>query len=148
MRFFSWVLFAPLFFSFSCSKQSSWSGKARELDRFSLELVKELQVITTQKELEEHKEILKNLFQLFVRQMIDLDQDRRSNGFDKEVRAQLFHLKELEKELQRVQKIEGCKEIIEICQREALHLLDSYDRKLQRSDPFEAFQKKHSPFLR
>lgn len=148
MRFFSWVLFAPLFFFFSCSKQSSWSVKAREIDQFSLELVKELKSVTSQKELEEHREILKNLFHLFVRQMIGLDQDRRSNGFDKEVRAQLFHLKELEKELQRIQKIEGCKEIIEICQRDALHLLDAYDRKLQRMDPFEAFQKKHSPFLR
>jgi hypothetical protein len=148
MRFFSWVLFAPLFFSFSCSKQSSWSNKARELDRFSIELVKELQEVHSQRDLEERKDQIKNLFQLFVRQMIDLDRDRRSNGFDKEVRTQLFHLKELEKELHRVQKIAGCKEMIEICQRDALHLLDSYDRKLQRIDPFEAFQKKHSPFLR
>lgn len=148
MRFFSWVLFAPLFFSFSCSKPRSWSNKARELDRFSSELVKELKGVTNQKDLEEHKEVLKNLFQLFVRQMIDLDQDRRSNGFDKEVRSQLYHLKELEKELLRVQKISGCKEIIESCQRDALHQLDAYDRRLQRIDPFEAFQKKHSPLLR
>lgn len=148
MRFFYWLLLAPLFFSVSCSKQSSWSTKAIELNRFSIELVKELKGVTNQKELEEHKEVLKNLFQLFVRQMIELDQDRRSNGFDKEVRSQLYHLKELEKELQRVQKIAGCKEIIESCQRDALHLLDAYDRKLQRIDPFEAFQKKHSPLLR
>ncbi|MBU6149186.1 MAG: hypothetical protein KGQ54_03225 [Verrucomicrobia bacterium] len=148
MRFFSWLFLVSFFVCFSCSRQSAWSSKALELDRFCVDLVNELQEVQSQKDLEERKDQIKNLFQPLVQKMIDLDRERRSHGFDKEVRQRLVHLKQLGKELKRIQMIAGCKEIIENCQRDALHLLDSYDRKLQRVDPFITFKKNYSSLLR
>jgi hypothetical protein len=140
MRCFFHFLFI-LFSFFSCTKQD-WQKDALKVDRVASQIVHELAQVDSKDTLLERQEKLKNLFHQFTICLCDADKSRRQLGYDKVFSLSLVFLQKMQEETQRVQEIQGCKEILESMQKEGLHYLDAYDRKLQRIDPFLGFEKK------
>lgn len=146
MRFFS-SLCCVSFFLASCS-QDDWEKKAAEVESRAHSIFLELKGVNSRENLEEKQDRLKNLFHLFVVSLCEADASRRAKGYNGDFSMSLHECKSLQTEVYRILSIEGCKEILQICQREALHFLDAYDRKHQRQDPFSLLEKKGHRVLR
>ncbi len=146
MRFFSFLCCLP-FFLVSCS-QNNWAKKASEVESRAHTIFLELKGVDSKESLEEKQDRLKNLFHLFVVSLCEADANRRAYGYNGDFSMSLYQCKNLQSEVYRILSIEGCKEILQICQRDALHFLDAYDRKHQRQDPFSLLEKKGHRVLR
>jgi hypothetical protein len=146
MQFFSSICFLFLLLT-SCGSQN-WEKKALRVDATAHLIQEELHGVNDKEALLEKQERLKNLFSELILFLCEADAVRRERGYDGVFSLSLKECRNLQNELNRIQLIEGCKEIIENCQRDALHFLDAYDRKHQRQDPFLMFQKKGTRILR
>jgi hypothetical protein len=146
MQFFSSICFLFLLLT-SCGSQK-WEKKALRVDATAHLIQEELHGVNDKEALLEKQERLKNLFSELILFLCEADAVRRERGYDGVFSLSLKECRNLQNELNRIQLIEGCKEIIENCQRDALHFLDAYDRKHQRQDPFLMFQKKGTRILR
>jgi hypothetical protein len=146
MQFFSSICFLFLLLT-SCGSQN-WEKKALRVDATAHLILEELKGVNDKEALVEKQERLKNLFSEWILFLCEADAVRRERGYDGVFSLSLKECRNLQNELNRIQLIEGCKEIIENCQRDALHFLDAYDRKHQRQDPFLMFQKKGTRILR
>lgn len=146
LRFFNSFYFFSLFLV-SCS-QESWEKKALEIESVAKEIYLELKEVDTKEILLQKQDRLKSLFSLFASLLCQADATRRKKGYNGNFSLKLYYCKNLQSQVDRVSLVVGCKEILEICQRDALHFLDAYDRKHQRQDPFSLFERKGNRVLR
>ncbi|MFZ4773106.1 MAG: hypothetical protein ACOYK9_03860 [Chlamydiia bacterium] len=148
MRFFFFLCwFVGIGFLPSCNS-SSWQGLAFEVNGLSKTIVEELKEVESKKDFTERQEKIRQQFIDLVDKVILADQARRKTGYERKIAIQLYNMPLLQEEINRVKNIDGCKEILETLQRDALHKLDAYDRKLQRMEPFAPFQQKESKLRR
>ena len=143
MQIFSRFLYVGTILLFFSCNGNSWKSQALEVNAQSKTIVEELQTIECKKDFTERQEKVRQLFIGLVDKIILADQLRRQQGCNSKIGSQLLAIPLLQEEIERVKSLEGCKEILELVQRDALHKLDSYDRKLQRIEPFTAYQ--HPP---
>lgn len=144
MRFWLQIIgWIGLIFFVSCAPHTK-EEVSQKVDRTMSKIIEHLSLVNSKEAFQERAKEIRSEFNQLVELLILFDQLPSNEGYLKHSMKGTL----LEKELNRVRKIEGVLPLLEEAQRDALHKLDRYDKTNRlKKDQFQAFSERRSKFL-
>lgn len=135
LLYYIFILIAVNCFCLSGCSSSSLEGFHDKGVEITCTLIDELENIQSRDDLLAAAPRLKQLFLMLVKTSIAAQDYQEKQAYLEQVElTQSDHIRseKIRQQLQRIYRIEGCREIMEKSQQDALNLLDSYQQQLQR----------------
>jgi len=136
-------LFTIVLLLVSCETFTKTASK--KIEAVSKSLVEELREVHSKEDFVKRKEKIRTLYLTFADLLIESAKQRKEFGFSA---YDCLYTRLLQEEAERVRSLDGCKEFLELVQRDAVHKIDIYDRKSEKQEPYQAFTPWISPLRR
>lgn len=128
------ILFILLLFSGSCASSNQQNDKA-EGQEIVRALIKELKPIRSREQLVQRSPKIKKIFNQLAEILIKAKEHQLyecTNEIDSDQTHAQYYSNQLKEELNRLYRLDGGKETIENCQKDALERLDQFEQKIRK----------------